>query len=113
MNKDASRFWDKCHKLAFKSGARYPELVAAQCCLESGFGKHVSGTHNYAGLKGSGTTTSTKEFYDGQWVEIKAGFMDFPSLAACIDYLVKLWYKDWNGYAGINNAPNREEGLAC
>jgi hypothetical protein len=61
----------------------------------------------YFGLKGSGSTVSTKEFYDGQWVTIKAGFIDFPSLAACVEYLVTRWYKDYKQFKGINNAPNR------
>jgi hypothetical protein len=100
-------FWDECFQTARKYGARYPELVAAQCCLESGFGKHTSGKNNYLGLKGDGTTTSTQEFYDGQWVTIKAGFIDFPSLAACIEYLVTRWYKDYRQFKGINRAPNR------
>jgi hypothetical protein len=100
-------FWDECFAIARKCGARYPELAAAQCCLESGFGKHTSGKNNFLGLKGAGTTTSTQEFYDGQWVTIKAGFIDFPSLAACIEYLVARWYKDYRQFKGVNNAPNR------
>ena len=100
-------FWDECFQIARKYGARYPELVAAQCCLESGFGKHTSGKNNYLGLKGGGTTTTTQEWYDGQWVTIKAGFIDFPSLAACIEYLITRWYKDYRHFKGINNAPNR------
>jgi hypothetical protein len=100
-------FWDECFAIARKCGARYPELAAAQCCLESGFGKHTSGKNNFLGLKGAGTTTSTQEFYDGQWVTIKAGFIDFPSLAACIEYLVTRWYKDYRQFKGVNNAPNR------
>lgn len=100
-------FWDECFTIARQRGARYPELVAAQCCLESGFGKHFSGTWNVLGLKGEGTTTFTQEFYDGQWVTIKAGFIDFPSLAACIEHLITRWYKDYRQFKGINNAPNR------
>ena len=100
-------FWDECFQTARRCGARYPELVAAQCCLESGFGKHTSGKNNYLGLKGPGTATTTQEWYDGQWVTIKAGFIDFPSLTACIDYLVTRWYKDYRHFKGINNAPNR------
>ena len=75
--------------------------------LESGFGRHFSGKNNISGLKGSGSTVSTKEFYDGQWVTIKAGFIDFPSLAACVEYLVTRWYKDYKRFKGVNNAPNR------
>jgi hypothetical protein len=108
MNAEQRAFWAQCQKLGLKFGAKFPDLVAAQCCLESGFGKHTSGKHNYVGLKGDGSSVSTQEFYDGQWVTIKAGFIDFPSIDACIDYLVTRWYKDWKGYKGVNNAPNRE-----
>lgn len=101
-------FWDECFAIAKRCGARYPELAAAQCCLESGFGRHTSGKMNILGLKGPGTVTTTKEFYDGQWVEIKAGFIDFPSIAACIEYLVTRWYLDWKYYKGVNHAPRRE-----
>lgn len=100
--------WEGVSAHAKRVGARFPDLVAAQWALESGFGKHTSGKHNYFGLKGTGTTTSTKEFYDGQWVTIKAGFIDFPSLAACIEYLVSRWYLDWKSYKGVNHAPRRE-----
>ena len=101
-------FWDECFAIAKRCGARYPELAAAQCCLESGFGRHTSGKNNILGLKGSGTITTTKEFYDGQWVEIKAGFIDFPSIAACIEYLISRWYLDWKHHKGVNHAPRRE-----
>lgn len=103
----SKQFWDECFQLARKHGARFPELVAAQCCLESGFGQHFSGKWNALGLKGGGSVVSTQEFYDGKWVTIKAGFIDFPSLSACIEYLIVRWYKDYRQFKGINNAPNR------
>ena len=34
---------------AAKAGAKYPECVAAQWALESGYGKHTSGKNNYFG----------------------------------------------------------------
>lgn len=107
MEAENRAFWDRCFAIAKRLGSRYPELVAAQCCLESGFGKHVSGKNNYLGIKGPGTATTTQEWYDGQWVTIKAGFIDFPTIEACIDYLVTRWYKDYRHFRGINNAPNR------
>ena len=99
--------WEGVSLHAKRMGAKFPELVAAQWALESGFGKSVSGKHNYFGLKGIGSSRETKEFYDGEWVTIKAGFIDFPSLAACIEYLVVHWYKDWQAFKGINRAENR------
>lgn len=100
--------WEGVSLHAKRVGAKFPELVAAQWACESGFGKHLSGKHNYFGLKGAGTSHETKEFYDGQWVTIKAGFIDFPSLAACIEYLVTRWYKDYKQFRGVNNALNRD-----
>lgn len=112
MSAPIANNWQSISAHAKLVGAKFPELVAAQWALESGFGEHTSGKNNYFGLKGSGgqssTIASTKEFYDGQWVEIRAGFIDFPSLAACIEYLVSRWYLDWKGYKGVNNAATRE-----
>lgn len=99
--------WEGVSLHAKRMGAKFPELVAAQWALESSFGKSVSGKHNYFGLKGIGSSRETKEFYDGEWVTIKTGFIDFPSLAACIEYLVVHWYKDWQAFKGINRAENR------
>lgn len=101
--------WDGVIDSAKHYGAKFPELVAAQWALESGWGKHTSGKNNFFGLKGSGSTVNTKEFYDGQWVTISAGFIDFPSLAACIEYLVTRWYKDWSNYKGVNRASTIED----
>jgi hypothetical protein len=98
--------WEGVSLHAKRVGAKFPELVASQWALESGFGKHFSGKWNAFGLKGSGSSRETKEFYDGQWVTIKAGFIDFPSLAACIEYLVTRWYKDYKQFRGVNNAPD-------
>ena len=106
MSDDANS-WQGVSLHAKRVGAKFPELVAAQWALESSFGKSVSGKHNYFGLKGIGSSHETKEFYDGKWVTIKAGFIDFPSLAACIEYLVVHWYKDWQSYKGVNGADNR------
>ena len=99
--------WQGVSLYSQKVGAKFPDLVAAQWAVESNFGKHFSGANNPFGLKGHGTKRTTQEWYDGQWVTIQDGFIDFPSLAAAIDYLVKHWYKDWQSYKGINRAANR------
>lgn len=101
--------WQGMVRMAEASGARYPELVAAQGALESGWYKHISGTHNYFGLKGSGTVKSTQEFIDGKWVTIKDGFINFSTPQEAVDYLVSRWYKDFKNYKGVNNVPNRED----
>lgn len=101
--------WQGVSLYARSVGAKFPELVAAQWAVESGFGKHFSGKWNAFGLKGVGSQRTTQEWYDGQWVTINDGFIDFPSLAACIEYLINHWYKDWQSYKGVNRAHNRYE----
>lgn len=90
------------------AGAKFPELVAAQWALESGWGKQTSGKHNYFGLKGGGTTRTTTEYVDGAPVIVEAAFLDFADLGSCVQYLVTRWYKDWSGYEGVNRAATRE-----
>ena len=101
--------WKGVKAAAQIAGAKYPEVVAAQWALESGYGKHTSGKNNYFGLKGSGSERETKEFINGQWVTIKAGFIDFPDLQTCVSYLVDRWYRDYKQYKGVNRATSPEE----
>jgi hypothetical protein len=104
---DAPNTWEGVSSAAKAAGSRYPELVAAQWALESGWGKHTSGKNNYFGLKGTGSEVNTKEFINGEWVTIKAGFIDFPSLVSCVTYLVDRWYKDYKDFHGVNRAPDQ------
>lgn len=97
--------WVGVVRAAVDAGAKYPELVAAQWALESGWGKHTSGRNNFFGLKGTGTAQETQEVVNGKTVTITAQFKDFPDLFSCVDYLVSRWYKDYGGYRGVNNAP--------
>ncbi len=101
--------WAGVIAAASKAGAKFPQVVAAQWALESGWGKHTSGKNNYFGLKGSGTDHETKEFIDGKWITITAGFLNFPDLQSCVSYLVQRWYKDYKTYKGVNRASSVEE----
>jgi hypothetical protein len=101
--------WKGVKAAAAKAGAKFPQVVAAQWALESGYGKHFSGTWNAFGLKGSGTERETKEFINGQWVTIKAGFIDFPDLQTCVSYLVDRWYRDYQRFKGVNRATSAED----
>ena len=101
--------WNGIMAAAKAAGAKFPEVVAAQWALESGWGEHLSAQHNYFGLKGGGTSTATREFLDGQWVTISDSFIDFPSIAACVEYLVSRWYKDYKQHKGVNRAKDRNE----
>lgn len=104
-----SNTWEGVLAAAKSAGAKFPECVAAQWALESGWGEHTSGKNNFFGLKGSGSTVDTQEFINGKWVTIKAGFIDFPDLYTCVTYLVERWYKDYNKFRGVNRASSRDE----
>ena len=104
--------WKAVEAVARDKGARWPQVVAAQWALESGWGKHTSGKNNFFGIKGTpGTSRETKEFLNGKWVTITDTFKDYSSPEACIEDLIRLWYKDYRSFKGINNAPHWEE--AC
>ena len=103
-------FWQEFYDLGKAAGAKFPELVAAQAALESGWGEHVSGKNNYFGIKGSpGTVVTTREVYDGKEVMIDAEFKDFADELECVQYLVDRWYKDFRGYEGVNRASTAQE----
>ena len=102
--------WKGVKAAAARLGATYPEVVAAQWALESGWGKHTSGKNNFFGIKGTpGTTTTTKEFLNGKWVTISDTFKDYDTPVACINDLITLWYKDYKGFRGVNRAANWEK----
>lgn len=99
--------WDGVYEAAKKAGAKFPECVSAQWALESGWGKHFSGTWNAFGLKGAGSAVSTQEFINGKWITITDSFLNFPDLETCVFYLVDRWYKDYGTYKGVNRATSR------
>ena len=97
-------------RISTELGAKWPRVAAAQWALESGYGKHLSGRHNFFGIKGKpGTQCETKEFLNGQWVTITDTFKDFDSPEACMDYLITRWYLDFKGYQGVNRANSEAE----
>ena len=112
---DIDNSWTGITNAALKAGAKYPELLAAQWALESGFGKYPSGTFNYWGIKGAGrrpethsTKKETKEFIDGEWITINAWFRNFSSIEQAAEYVVQRWYKDFRDFRGVNCADSRE-----
>lgn len=101
--------WFDIARYAQEAGAKWPELVAAQFVLESGWGKHVSGKNNYFGIKGKGTKKQTTEFVNGKQVTIVDEFKDYASARDCVNDLVVKWYKDYQDYKGVNSATSRDE----
>jgi len=101
--------WDGIYNCAEKAGAKFPECVAAQWALESGWGQYTSGKNNYFGIKGKGTIHTTQEHYGDGFVTIKDEFKDFDTPMDCIVDLVDKWYKDYRTYRGVNRALNPEQ----
>ena len=95
--------------MAKLAGARFPEVVAAQCVLESGWFKHETGAYNIVGAKAEGnepySTCTTWEHYDGKDVTIQAKFKDYDSYQDCINELVERWYLDYQGVTKESTAP--------
>ena len=103
-------FWQEFYDLGKSAGAKFPELVAAQAALESGWGQHTSGKNNYFGIKGHpGTVVETQEWSGIKFITIEAEFRDFRDKQECVQHLVDRWYKDWRGYEGVNRASTEQE----
>jgi hypothetical protein len=101
--------WDGVKAAALAAGAVYPDLVAAQWALESGWGKSVSGKNNFFGVKGPGSVVMTQEVINGKTITIQDEFIDFRSLGECVEYVVDRWHRDWKDYKGTNNAESRDD----
>ena len=110
--KPTSNTWEGVQVAAKAAGAKFPQVVAAQWALESGWGKYTSGKNNYFGLKGltgQGALVRTTEFNAGVKQRVDAWFKDFPSLDACVTELVTKWYKDYKDMKGVNRATSPEQ----
>ena len=103
------------YEMAAKSGAKFPEAVVAQYQLETGSGESNVGTNNFFNLKavdGQDYTEKVVHEYekDGEKYYEKAKFINFDTAQEAVDYLVKLWYKDYKGYTGVEtNSENAGE----
>ena len=103
--------WKAVSSLARQAGAKYPQLVAAQFALESAWGTALAARNNYFGIKAIGsesaTVSNTREVINGQSVYVDARFKNFDTPFDAINHLVNQWYKDYKGYKGVNNAPDK------
>ena len=106
--KEPELSWGGVIAMAKKAGAKYPEVAAAQCVLESGWFKHETGAFNILGIKATAgepySLCTTWEHYDGKDVTIQDKFKDFDSYQECVQQLVDQWYLDYRGYKGVNRA---------
>ena len=58
-----------------------PSVCIAQAALESGWNLNA---RSVFGIKGSGFSSTTSEFYDGNYVQIEDTFRDYPDLASSV-----------------------------
>jgi flagellum-specific peptidoglycan hydrolase FlgJ len=89
------QFWDSVYKAARAKGAKFPELVAAQAALESGWGSRESGRFNYFGQKATrsqeGRDVTTQEEVGGRRVKMLQRFRDYNSIDEAISDHLRLW----------------------
>jgi len=72
----------------------FASVTMAQLCLETGYGKYLSGGNNYFGVKSTGkitpywngesTKADTTEVINGQTIRIKDGFRKYPDAVSSI-----------------------------
>lgn len=68
----------------------FAEYLVAQDALESSWGKSQSGTNNFGGIKGKGTSKKTKEWDGSKMISITDSFRDFNDLKDYINYKIDL-----------------------
>nr|WP_202882020.1 glycoside hydrolase family 73 protein [Carnobacterium inhibens] len=96
-----------------------PSISIAQAILESDWGTSELSikNNNYYGIKGGGTeptvTMTTKEFVDGEWIEVKADFRKYASWQESMEDHSELFAKGttWNEnqYAKVLTANDYKE----
>ena len=100
--------WGSVLAMAKLAGAKYPEVLAAQLVLESGWFEHESGAYNIAGIKATAsepaTVCTTQEWNGSKMVTIQDRFKDFGSYQECIQQLADQWYHNYKSYLGVNRA---------
>lgn len=96
-----------------------PSISIAQAILESDWGNSELSikNNNYYGIKGGGSeptvTMTTKEFVDGEWIEVKADFRKYTSWQESMEDHSELFTKGttWNEdqYAKVLAATDYKE----
>lgn len=69
----------------------YSYILTSSAAMESGWGKKVSGTFNYGGVKGkTGSVKSTIDWVNGQYIRRNQTFRNFSSIKDYCNYVVNL-----------------------
>jgi hypothetical protein len=104
-------YFDKIYKAAKNSGDKFPEIVAAQAALESGWGSSPSGKNNYFGQKASAneksTARQTTEVGSGGSYRTSANFKDYDDESASIKDRIKKWSYKYGDAKDVDTAVSR------
>jgi hypothetical protein len=110
-DKARKAYFDKIYKVAKNSGDKFPEVVAAQAALESGWGSSPSGKNNYFGQKASANEKSssrqTSEFGSGGMYSTSANFKDYDDENASIKDRIKKWSYKYGDAKDVDTAVSR------
>ena len=98
MSEQNKAFIEKVAGFAINNYAEFkilPSLVVAQAILESNWGKSglTQKNNNLFGIKGNGGDFETKEYVNGKWITIVAGFRSYDSFEGSIIDHAKLLNK--------------------
>lgn len=82
----------------------YAYILTASAAMESGWGRAVSGTFNYGGVKAkTGSVKSTIDWVNGKYIRRNQTFRDFSSIKDYCTYVVNLLqnkrYQAFNAYS--------------
>ena len=104
-------YFNKIYNAAKNSGDRFPEVVAAQAALESGWGSSPSGKNNYFGQKASAneksTSRQTTEVGSGGSYRTSANFKDYDDESASIKDRIKKWSYKYGDAKDVDTAVSR------
>ena len=104
-------YFNKIYNAAKNSGDRFPEVVAAQAALESGWGSSPSGKNNYFGQKASAneksTSRQTTEVGSGGSYRTSANFKDYEDESASIKDRIKKWSYKYGDAKDVDTAVSR------
>jgi len=107
--------WDQAYNLAKATGAKFPQLVAAQWAHESAYGTALGGSHNYFGMKslpGQGNNSPTHEYSNGKPYNTNADFLNFNSAKDAFETLNKWWHDDYKNFSGVSQNTNSASAAA-
>lgn len=100
--------WPNAQRAGAATGVD-PRIIFAQSALETGWGKSAP-NNNYFGIKGSGSSQTTREYINGRWVTIRDSFRGYSSAADSADGYASFINSNPR-YASMRNAVGMEAQL--